>query len=134
MYSRNRIELIGHLGADPEMLFTPKGKKYARLRLATTERWKGDDGQQHEATEWHRVILWGGQAEVAAKYTTKGSYIMVEGSLSSSKYADKDGVERTGWQVRGLRLGLLEPKRDAPADAVGDGDLPPPPGDDDVPF
>lgn len=134
MYSRNKIELIGHLGADPETLYTPTGKRYCRLRLATTERWKGDDGQVHEATEWHRITLWGSQGEIAAKYAAKGSYILIEGRLKSNKFTDKDGIERTSWEVQAQRIGLLDRKREGTDEPLPESDLPPAAGDDSIPF
>lgn len=88
--SVNRVELMGNLGADPDLKYTPSGKAVCNLRIATNETWKDKSGQTQTRTEWHRVTVWGKQAENCAKFLAKGRQVMVEGKLSTRMY-EKDG-------------------------------------------
>lgn len=110
MYQRNHIELIGNLGSEPELAYTPTGRPYTRISLATNQRWKDASGVVHEETEWHTVIFWGPQAEFAKKTLHKGSFVFVDGALRSRRFTDKDGVDRRVWEVRARNLGLLSPR------------------------
>jgi single-strand DNA-binding protein len=94
MSSINKVILIGHLGADPELKYTPSGSAVCDLRLATSESYQGKDGKQQERTDWHRVTVWGKQAEAAAKYLGKGSLCYVEGRLQTRSWDDKDGKKQ----------------------------------------
>ena len=86
----NSVHIIGHLGADPELRQTTAGPR-TRITVATTESWKDGKGGEHEKTEWHRVVVWGRQAEVVAKRLRKGARVFVDGKLETSSY-DKDGA------------------------------------------
>lgn len=88
----NRVTLIGNLGGDPDLRYTPSGAAVCELRLATSEKWTGKDGQKNEKTEWHRVIVWGKTAEIAAKYLGKGQETCIEGRLQTRDYEAKDGT------------------------------------------
>jgi single-strand DNA-binding protein len=99
MAGLNKVMLIGNLGADPEVRNTQGGQQVAKIRLATTEKWKDRDGQRQERTEWHNVVLWGPLAEIVERYARKGSRIYVEGKLATSKWVDKSGVERLTTEV-----------------------------------
>lgn len=90
---KNSVRLIGHLGQDPELKEVGKSK-LVRLSLATNESYKNDKGEKVEETQWHNLIAWGKQAEIADKYLRKGSEIAVEGKLTNRSYEDKDGVKR----------------------------------------
>ena len=103
----NKVILIGNLGANPEMRFTPGGQAVANLRIATTERWTDRNGQRQEATEWHRVVLWGKQAESLQEYLTKGKQIYVEGRLQTRQWDDKDGNKRYTTEIKADRITLL---------------------------
>ncbi|MEO5348495.1 MAG: single-stranded DNA-binding protein [Magnetococcus sp. YQC-3] len=92
--SLNKVQLIGNLGADPEMRFTQDGRAIASLRLATTDTWTDKQGQRQERTEWHQVSVFGKLAEIAQQYLRKGSKVFVEGQLQTDKYTDKQGIER----------------------------------------
>ena len=94
MASVNKVILIGHLGKDPEVRYTTGGDAVANINLATTEKWKDKSGEQQEKTEWHRLTLFGRQAEVAGEYLKKGSLAYFEGRLQTRKYTDKEGVEK----------------------------------------
>ncbi len=94
----NRVMLLGNLGADPELRFTQGGQSVLNIRLATTERFKGADGQWQERTDWHSVVVWGKRAEALGKILTKGSTIFVEGSLRTTSY-EKGGEKRFKTEV-----------------------------------
>jgi len=122
MSSVNKVILIGNLGRDPEMRYMPSGDAVANLSVATTETWKDKDGEKQEATEWHRVVFFGKQAEICDLYLKKGSQIYVEGSLRTRKWQDKDGQDRYTTEIRGERMLILgkrpeRPDRDQGAEA-----------------
>lgn len=89
----NKVMLIGHLGSDPELRFTPNGRPVARLRLATNEKWKNEDGSPGERTDWHTIDVWGALAENVSRYLTKGRQVAVEGRLQYDRVAQPDGGE-----------------------------------------
>jgi single-strand DNA-binding protein len=158
--SLNKVILIGHLGGDPEFKMTPSGQPLARLSLATTEKWRTQTGEMQQRTEWHKVVVWGKQAEIAEKYLRKGKQVMVEGRIQYRDYTDQSGVKRTYTDIRCdnfVMLGRADEgprqgggsyerqgggsyERQAPAPAAHeyeDSAPPPQPGggyDDDVPF
>ncbi|WP_127957570.1 single-stranded DNA-binding protein [Serratia microhaemolytica] len=96
----NKVILIGHLGQDPEVRYMPNGGAVANITLATSEAWRDKTtGEQKEKTEWHRVVLFGKLAEIAAEYLRKGSQVYIEGALQTRKWADQAGVERYTTEV-----------------------------------
>jgi single-strand DNA-binding protein len=107
MGSVNKVILVGNLGRDAELRYTPGGAAVATLSLATTEVFKDREGQKKEDTQWHRVILWGKTAETLQDYLTKGKQIYVEGKLQTRKWKDKDGNDKYTTEVRGDRVVLL---------------------------
>jgi single-strand DNA-binding protein len=140
MKTKNRIDLIGFVGQEPETRRTGD-RIYTRFTLATTERWTDDAGAKHEHTDWHRVVFWGRAAEQVAKYVHKGSFLEVEGTSRSSTY-EKAGARITAWEVRGFDFRLLDrraegtqvPDSPPPSDVPANDAPPPPPSDDDIPF
>jgi single-strand DNA-binding protein len=90
----NKVILVGNLGADPDMRYTPSGQGVCELRIATSESWNDKNGQRQERTEWHRVVVWGKRAEVCSKYLAKGRQVYVEGRIQTRSYDDKDGNKR----------------------------------------
>lgn len=93
--SLNKVELIGNLGADPELRYLQNGGAVANLNIATSESWKDKTtGEKKEKTEWHRVVIFGKLAEIAGEYLRKGSKVFIEGSLQTRKWQDQAGVER----------------------------------------
>ncbi len=90
----NKVILVGHLGADPDMRFTPSGQGVCELRLATSESWNDKNGQRQERTEWHRIVVWGKRAEICSKYLSKGRQVYIEGRIQTRNYDDKDGNKR----------------------------------------
>ena len=110
--SQNLVILIGNLGRDPEIRYTPAGDAVATVNLATTERRKDkQSGEWVDDVEWHRVVLFKRLAEVAAEYLVKGSTIGVTGKLRTRKWTDNDGVERYSTDVPAYELRLLGGKR-----------------------
>jgi single-strand DNA-binding protein len=107
MGSVNKVILVGNLGRDAELRYTPGGAAVSTLNLATTEVFKDREGQKKEDTQWHRVILWGKTAETLQDYLTKGKQIYVEGKLQTRKWKDKDGNDKYTTEVRGDRVVLL---------------------------
>src|SRR5262252_1384903 len=94
MASVNKVIVIGNLGADPELRYTPGGQAVCDLRVATTEQWTDKSGERKEQTEWHRVVVWGKQAENCSQYLSKGRQVYVEGRLRTRQWDDKEGNKR----------------------------------------
>ena len=91
---RNKVQLIGNLGNDPEIITLESGKKLAKFSLATNESYKDSDGQKQTITDWHNVIAWGKTADIIEKYLTKGKEVAVEGKLTNRSYETKEGEKR----------------------------------------
>ncbi len=91
---RNRVQLIGNLGANPEIINLDGGKKLAKMSIATNETYKNQKGETVKETQWHNVTAWSKQADIIEKYLTKGNEVCIEGKLSNRSYTDKDGVKR----------------------------------------
>ena len=147
MGSVNKVILVGNLGRDAELRYTPGGAAVATLNLATTEVWNDKGGQRQEKTEWHRIVLWGTQAESLQEYLTKGKQIYVEGRLQTRQWDDKDGNKKYTTEIKADRITLLGggggggrsasmDRGSAVAAHAGGGDEPPmePITDDDIPF
>jgi single-strand DNA-binding protein len=144
MASLNKVMLIGHLGGDPELRYTPAGSAVATFSLATNETWKDKDGNKQERTEWHRIVVWSKLAEIAGEYFKKGSQLYVEGRLTTRSWQDKEGVKRYMTEVVAQTCLMMGRKADGsggrePVEA------PPPPdesmagpparsGEEDLPF
>ena len=144
MGSVNKVILVGNLGRDAELRYTPGGAAVATLNLATTEVWNDRNNQRQEKTEWHRVVLWGKQAESLQEYLTKGKSIYVEGRLQTRQWDDKDGNKRYTTEIKADRITLLGggggrgagAERGGGASMGGGMEEPPmePITDDDIPF
>ena len=87
----NKVMLLGNLGADPEVRFTPSGQAVANFRIATNESWTDKSGQKQERTEWHRIVVWGKMGELCGEYLKKGRQCFVEGRLQTREWTDKEG-------------------------------------------
>ena len=145
MGSVNKVILVGNLGRDAEVKVTASGQSVASFSIATTETWT-KDGEKKEKTEWHRIVLWGRQADTLQPYLTKGKQIYVEGRLQTRQWDDKDGNKRYTTEVKADRITLLGGggggrgggmmDRGASASHGGAMDEPPiePITDDDIPF
>ena len=128
MASLNKIMLIGNVGSDPEMRYTPNGKAVTSFRMATNYRYAGSDGERREETEWFRVSVWGRQAESCNQFLSKGKRIYVEGRLRSRSWEGQDGQMRTSLEVSANRVIFLD--RVAPVSLPEEGELEP----QDLPF
>ena len=112
MASVNKVILVGNLGQDPEVRYTPSGDAVVNLSLATTDKYKDKNGETKEVTEWHRVSFFGRPAEICGEYLKKGSQIYVEGSLRTRKWQDKEGNDRYTTEIRGDRMQMLGGAKD----------------------
>lgn len=114
----NKAQIIGNLGADPEVKETNGGTKVANLRIATSETFKDKSGGKQTRTEWHNVVLFGKQAEIAGQYLTKGSTVYIEGRLQTRKWTNKDGQDQYTTEIVSDTMKMLGGKRKdgAPAD------------------
>ena len=126
----NKVILLGNLGANPEMRFTQGGQAVANLRLATSERWTDRNGQKQETTEWHRVVVFGKQAEIVGQYLTKGRQVFVEGRIQTRQWQDQQGQKRYTTEVVAQRVEFIGGRGQGPADDVG---ATVPPADDAIP-
>lgn len=108
MASLNKVLLIGHLGADPELGYTASGRAKASFRIATSERFTHrETGERTERTEWHRIVVWGGAAEACAEYLAKGRAVFVEGRLTTRQWETKDGEPRWTTEIVADRVEFL---------------------------
>lgn len=139
----NQVQIIGHLGKDPETRYLPSGDAVCNFSIATTEKWKDKvTGEAKEQTEWHRISTFGKLAEICGQYLHKGSLAFVQGKIQTRKYTDKDGVERFSTEIKADQMRILGGKPDGqesrpeprqatakPAQAGGFDDMP-----DDIPW
>ena len=125
MASVNKVILIGNLGRDPEVRYTPNGDSITNINIATTDTWKDKaTGDKKEATEWHRVVFFGRLAEIAGQYLKKGRQVYVEGALRTRKWQDKEGQERYTTEIVANEMKMLgsrEGMSDAPPRESGGG-------------
>jgi len=132
----NKVILIGRLGGDPEMAYASSGRAWVKFTLATNARWKDQDGNQKERTDWHRIKAWGKLAEIMGEYLKKGSLVYLEGRIETRSYEDSNGVKKWITEVVATDMEMLGSKgggTDQPAapeefDSVG------PQEEDDLPF
>jgi single-strand DNA-binding protein len=106
----NKVIIVGHLGQDPEVRALPSGANVCSFSVATTERFKDAQGEKQERTEWHRIKAFGSTADNCGKYLNKGSKVYIEGRIQSGKYTDKDGVEKTTFEIIASAVTFLDSK------------------------
>ena len=105
----NKVIIVGNLGADPEVRYTPNGNAVTNLNIATTTNWRDkQSGENQEKTEWHRVVMFNRLAEVAGEYLKKGSKVYIEGSLRTRKWQDKNGMERYTTEIVSNEMQMLD--------------------------
>ena len=117
--SVNKVILVGRLGQNPEVRYTPSGAAVANFSVATNESWSDKNGQKQERTEWHRVVVWGKLAELCAQYLAKGRQCYVEGRLQTREWQDKDGVKKYSTEVQAQTVQFLGATQGAGASAGG---------------
>ena len=123
MASVNKVILVGNCGRDPEMRTFPSGGQVCNVSIATTEKWRDkSSGEMRDQTEWHNLVFNDRLAEIAGQYLKKGSQVYVEGQIRSRKYQDKDGVERTAYEVRVREMQLLGGREGMGGGSGGGGD------------
>lgn len=141
----NKVILVGNLGRDPELRSTPSGQQVASFSLATSRKWKDRDGNRQEQTEWHNIVCWGRQAEIAGQYLTKGRQIFVEGRIQTQSWEDRQsGEKKYRTEIVCENFQMLGQRGDQPESAAPrpeEQSSPPPPSDsagtaddDDIPF
>ena len=113
--SVNKVILVGRLGRDPETRYTGGGQAVANFSLATDETYKDRNGERQKRTEWHKIVVWGKQAEIAQQYLKKGSMIFVEGRIQSREWQDKEGQKRTSFEIVASNFRMLGGRSDAAA-------------------
>jgi single-strand DNA-binding protein len=139
MFGINRVQLLGNLGRDPEIKFTPAGACFATLSVATNERYKDKSGEWKTATEWHRVILWQRLAELAGEFLQKGSGVLLDGKLQTRSW-ETNGIAQYSTEILVRELRMLYGLKQAKPAAASAADPEPaadPSGekpDDDIPF
>jgi len=106
----NKVILIGRLGGDPELRYTPNGDAVANFRIATNRVWRDQEGNQQERTEWHRIVAWRKLAERCGEYLKKGSHVYIEGRLETRSWQDKNGNKRFVTEIIANQMQMLEAK------------------------
>lgn len=151
MASVNKVILVGNLGRDPELRYTPGGQAVATFSIATTENYTKKTGEREERTEWHRIVAWGRTAEICSQYLSKGRSVYVEGRLTTREWENKEGQKQRTTEVVAQNVQFLGGPRGAGGGSPGpagpregggsgsgggfdDGGPPPPPAGDDIPF
>ncbi len=108
----NKVMIIGHLGRDPEMRYTPSGRPVTTFTVATSRNWSTGDGERHSETEWFNVVAWGNLAEICKQYLTKGQQVYVEGRLQTRRWDDNEGVKHTSIEIVANEMMMLSDRRE----------------------
>ena len=152
--SLNKVMLLGNLGRDPEVRYTSSGKAVATFTVATSHRWRDQEGNDQERTEWHRVVAWGRLGEICGEYLGKGKQVYIEGRIQTRDWEDQDGNKRTTVEIIASDIIMLggpgptqgrgedAPKKHAPVSSKVQSEPPrrieekytPPPPEDEIPF
>jgi single-strand DNA-binding protein len=119
--SVNKVILVGRLGRDPETRYTGGGQAVANFSVATDETYKDRNGEKQKRTEWHKIVVWGKQAEIAQQYLKKGSLLFVEGRIQSREWQDKEGQKRTSFEIVASNFRMLGGRGDGAAASAGAG-------------
>jgi single-strand DNA-binding protein len=119
--SVNKVILVGRLGRDPETRYTGSGQAVANFSVATDESYKDKNGERQKRTEWHKIVVWGKQAEIAQQYLKKGSLIFIEGRIQSREWQDKEGQKRTSFEIVANNFRMLGGRAEGAAAGAGGG-------------
>lgn len=119
--SVNKVILVGRLGRDPETRFTGGGQAVANFSIATDETYKDRAGERQKRTEWHKIVVWGKQAEIAQQYLKKGSLVFIEGRIQSREWQDKEGQKRTSFEIVANNFRMLGGRAEGAAAGMGSG-------------
>jgi single-strand DNA-binding protein len=139
MASVNKVILVGNLGRDPEVRYTPSGTAVANFSLATTENWTNKDGEKESRTEWHRIVAWGRLGEICGEYLSKGKQVFIEGRIRTNEWEDQEGNKRQTTEIVATNMQMLGPRAGADTfqdNSFGGGKAKGPTGpvEDDIPF
>ncbi len=145
MASVNKVILVGNLGRDPELRYTPSGQAVANFSLATNESFTDKSGERQERTEWHRIVAWGKTAELCSQYLSKGRPVYIEGRLQTREWEDKEGIKRQTTEIVANTVQFLGGRGEGGGGGMGGGGGQsyggdtggggaPPPSDGDIPF
>ena len=107
MASVNKVILVGNLGSDPEVRYTPSGRAVANFSLATTEKFTNKEGEKEERTEWHKIVAWARLGEICGEYLTKGSQVYIEGRIQTRSWEDRDGNKRYTTEIVAQAMQML---------------------------
>jgi len=119
--SVNKVILVGRLGRDPETRYTSGGQAVANFSVATDESYKDRNGERQKRTEWHKIVVWGKQAEIAQQYLKKGSLVFIEGRIQSREWQDKEGQKRTSFEIVANNFRMLGGRGDGMAAGAASG-------------
>jgi single-strand DNA-binding protein len=119
--SVNKVILVGRLGRDPETRYTGGGQAVANFSIATEETYKDRNGERQKRTEWHKIVVWGKQAEIAQQYLKKGSLLFLEGRIQSREWQDKEGQKRTSFEIVASNFRMLGGRGDGAASSAAAG-------------
>ena len=108
----NKVMLIGNLGRDPEMRYTPSGRPVTTFTLATSRNWNSSDGEKHTETEWFNVVAWGNLAEICKQYLTKGQQVYIEGRIQTRRWENKEGVKNVTIEIIASEMMILGDRKD----------------------
>lgn len=108
----NKVMIIGHLGRDPEMRYTPSGRPVASFSVAVSRNWKSSNGERKSETEWFKIVAWGKLAEICKEYLHKGQQVYIEGRLQTRQWEDKEGQQRTSVEVVANEMTMLGERRE----------------------
>jgi single-strand DNA-binding protein len=117
--SVNKVILVGRLGRDPETRYTSGGQAVANFSVATDESYKDRNGERQKRTEWHKIVVWGKQAEIAQQYLKKGSLVFIEGRIQSREWQDKEGQKRTSFEIVATNFRMLGGRSEGVAAGAG---------------
>jgi len=131
----NKVMIIGNLGRDPEMRYTPSGRPVTTFSVAVSRSWKSSNGEHRSETEWFKIVAWGKLAEICKEYLNKGQQVYIEGRLQTREWEDKEGQQRTTVEVVANEMTMLGDRRDksqndensaedAPSDIVDEDEFP----------
>lgn len=133
----NKVMIIGHLGRDPEMRYTPSGKPVTTFTVAVSRSWNSGDGERHTETEWFNIVAWSNLAETCKQYLSKGQQVYIEGRLQTRRWDDKEGVKHSSVEIVANEMTFLSERREgghtqeaAPASEENE----PPATDNEFPF
>ncbi len=132
----NKVMIIGHLGRDPEMRYTPSGRPVTSFTVATSRSWNTADGERRSETEWFNVVAWGSLAEICKQYLTKGQQVYIEGRLQTRRWDDEEGNKRTAVEVVAKEMTMLGERRKGQEneEPPGDGETEAREEEDEFPF